>query len=78
MLLPKAASVLYVSDGAPSTAADVACWLATARGESAESLICGNDAQRSRNDQRVRSAALVAAGWTPRYATFADGFAYGV
>ena len=78
MLLPKAASVLNVSDGAPYTAAHVARWLATARGESAESVVFGNVAQRSRNDQRVSNAALVATGWTPRYATFVDGFTHGM
>jgi nucleoside-diphosphate-sugar epimerase len=78
MGLLHAPPVLNVCDGTPHTAADVARWLATARGESAESLVFGNLAERSRNDQRVSSAALVASGWTPRYPTFADGFTCGM
>ena len=78
MLLPKAASVLNVSDGAPCTAAHLARWLATARGESAESLVFGNGEQQSRNDQRVSNATLLATGWSPRFATFMDGLTHGM
>ncbi len=75
---PSAAKIFNVSDGAPTQAADVARWLATASGGAAEALVFGNVEQRSRNDQRVRNTALMASGWSPQYPSFREGFATGV
>ena len=75
--LPSAASVLNVCDGAPALAADVARWLAARDGADPAALQFGNDAQRSRNNQRVSNARLIATGWAPRYATFRHGFEFG-
>jgi nucleoside-diphosphate-sugar epimerase len=73
-----AAPVLNVSDGSPTRAADVARWLAAARGENPDELAFGNDSQRSRNDQRVSNAALCATGWSAHYPSFREGFAKGL
>ena len=70
--------VLNVSDGSPQRAADVARWLCAQAGADSASLLFGNDAQRSRNDQRVSNAALVATGWAPIYPSFREGFAIGL
>ncbi len=70
--------VLNVSDGAPTRAADVARWLTAAAGGSAETLVFGNEELRSRNDQRVSNAALLASGWSPRYPSFREGFSSGL
>jgi nucleoside-diphosphate-sugar epimerase len=78
LTLPHAPRVLNVCDGAPRQAADVARWLVTADGGDGAALVFGNDAQRSRNDQRVSNAALVATGWVPRYASFREGFSHGM
>lgn len=72
------ARVRNVSDGSPTRAADVARWLTAAAGGAAESLVFGNDQQRSRNDQRVSNAALLASGWAPRYPSFREGFTSGL
>ncbi|HYW31699.1 MAG TPA: NAD(P)H-binding protein [Gemmatimonas sp.] len=76
--LREAPLVMNLSDGAPTLAADVARWLATQRGEDPDMLVFGNDAQRSRNNQRVSNARLVGTGWTPRYPTYREGFAHGL
>ncbi|MBC7843448.1 MAG: NAD(P)H-binding protein [Gemmatimonadaceae bacterium] len=70
--------VLNVSDGSPRRAADVAAWLCADAGRDPASLVFGNDAGRSRNDQRVSNAALVATGWAPTYPSFRDGFTLGL
>ncbi len=70
--------VFNVADGAPTLACDVARWLAASRGVDPSTLEFGNDAQRSRNDQRVSNAALCATGWSPRYPSFREGFAVGL
>ncbi len=72
------ARVFNVSDGAPAQAADVARWLVGASGGEPGALVFGNAEQRSRNDQRVSNAALVASGWSPRYPSFRDGFTTGL
>ena len=76
--LPHAPRVLNVSDGSPTRAREVARWLASASGYNPDALVFCNDAQRSRNDQRVSNAALTATGWAPRYKDFAAGFSYGL
>jgi nucleoside-diphosphate-sugar epimerase len=75
---PPAAAVLNVCDGSPTRAADVARWLAAARGEDPTALTFGNDSQRSRNDQRVSNTALCATGWSAHYPSFREGFATGL
>ncbi|MDZ7631751.1 MAG: NAD(P)-binding domain-containing protein [Gemmatimonadaceae bacterium] len=70
--------VFNVSDGQPALAADVSRWLAAAAGADPERLVFANEAQRSRNNQRVSSAALQATGWVPRYASFREGFSRGL
>ncbi len=76
--LPQPRSVLNCSDGTPTLAAEVARWLATARGEDATLLAFGNEAMRSRNDQRVSTAALMATGWQPSYASFRESLTRGL
>lgn len=78
LALQPAARVFNVSDGAPAQAAEVARWLAAASGAPSDVLVFGNTEQRSRNDQRVSNAALVATGWSPRYPSFREGFATGL
>lgn len=78
LTLPVAPRVLNVSDGSPRRAAEVARWLAELEGIDPESLSFGNDAQRSRNNQRVSNAALIATGWAPAYPSFREGFALGL
>lgn len=70
--------VFNVSDGCPTLAADVARWLSAQRGDDPDTLAFGNDAMRSRNDQRVSNARLVHDGWSPRYPSFRDGFTHGL
>jgi nucleoside-diphosphate-sugar epimerase len=70
--------LLNVSDGSPALASDVARWLCAEAGGDPASLEFGNDAARSRNNQRVSSAALQALGWVPQFATFRDGFLRGM
>ena len=77
-VLPDAPRVLNVSDGSPTPARDVARWLAAASGRDPDALVFCNDGERSRNDQRVSNAALVATGWLPRYRSFAEGFTSGL
>ena len=76
--MPRGVRALNVSDGAPTQAADVARWLAQAAGRDPGQLQFGNEAQRSRNDQRVSNAALVATGWSARFPNFRDGFTDGL
>jgi nucleoside-diphosphate-sugar epimerase len=78
LALPGAPSVLNVCDGAPRQAADVARWLVSADGGNSDALVFGNDAQRSRNDQRVSNGALVATGWLPRFPSYREGFTSGM
>ncbi len=78
LALPAAPRVLNVSDGSPRRAADVARWLAELEGTDPATLSFSNDAARSRNDQRVSNAALVATGWVPAYPSFREGFALGL
>jgi hypothetical protein len=59
-------------------AAQVARWLAEVEGRDPAALVFGNDATRSRNDQRVSNAALVATGWTPQYPSFRESFTRGL
>lgn len=73
-----APAVLNVSDGAFARAADVCRWLARDEGTDESTLVFGNDAPASRNNQRVSNAALVATGWVPQYASFREGFARGL
>jgi nucleoside-diphosphate-sugar epimerase len=76
--LPIGSRVLNVTDGAPTQAAEVARWLARAEGGDPDALQFGNESQRSRNDQRVSNAVLVATGWSPRYPSFREGFTSGI
>ena len=76
--LDQAPAVLNISDGSPTRAADVARWLAARRGEDPATLIFSNADQRSRNDQRVSNAALVATGWLPAFPSFREGFSGGL
>jgi nucleoside-diphosphate-sugar epimerase len=76
--LPQPPSVLNCSDGAPTLAAEVARWLATARGEDATLLAFGHESLRSRNDQRVSTAALLATGWQPSYSSFRESLTRGL
>lgn len=78
MTLAQPPSVLNCSDGAPTLAADVARWLVAAAGGDPAQLVFGNDGVRSRNDQRVSNAALVATGWQPRYPTFRESLTLGL
>jgi len=71
-------SVLNVSDGASTRAADVCRWLAATEGRDVGTLEFGNETQASRNNQRVGNSALVATGWTPHYASFREGFTRGL
>ncbi len=70
--------VLNVSDGSPALAADVSRWLVASAGGNPDQLVFANDQQRSRNNQRVSNRALLASGWSPRYASFREGFAKGL
>jgi nucleoside-diphosphate-sugar epimerase len=70
--------VFNVCDGAPARAAEIAQWLSAAAGSDPAALTFGNAEQRSRNDQRVSAAALVATGWAPIYPSFREGFARGL
>lgn len=72
------ARVLNVADGAPALAADVARWLAAKQGGDPAALVFGNDAERSRSNQRIANAALRATGWQPRYPSFREGFSDGL
>jgi len=76
--LPLAPAVLNCSDGSPTLAADVARWLAAEQGSDPTVLVFDNDAQRSRNDQRVSNAALRATGWAPRFPSFRENFRLGL
>ncbi len=76
--LPAGSRSLNVSDGTPEQAATVARWLIRLEGGDPDELQFGNEAQRSRNDQRVSNDALVATGWLPRYPSFREGFASGL
>ena len=76
--LPEAPAVLNCSDGNPALAADVARWLAAEQGRDPATLVFGNDAQRSRSDQRVSNAALRATGWEPQYPSFRESFGRGL
>jgi nucleoside-diphosphate-sugar epimerase len=75
---PQSPAVLNCSDGNPARAADVARWLAAEQGRDPATLVFGNDAQRSRNDQRVSNAALCATGWSARYPTFRESLGRGL
>lgn len=75
---PAGSRVFNVSDGTPERAAAVARWLAQEDGRDPDELQFGNDAQRSRNDQRVSNVAIVTSGWSPRYASFREGFTSGL
>ncbi len=76
--LPHQPMVLNCSDGAPTLAADVARWLVAEAGGDATTLVFANDGMRSRNDQRVSNAALLATGWQPAYPSFRESFARGL
>jgi nucleoside-diphosphate-sugar epimerase len=76
--LPEAPAVLSCSDGNPALAADVARWLQAEQGRDPATLVFGNDAQRSRSDQRVSNAALRATGWEPQYPSFRESFGRGL
>jgi nucleoside-diphosphate-sugar epimerase len=76
--LRNAPSVLNCSDGSPARAADVARWLASVQGRDPDLLQFGNEATRSRNDQRVRNAALVATGWRAIYPSFRESLSSGL
>jgi len=76
--LPELPAVLNVADGRPTRAADVARWLASSAGNDPDALVFGNDAERSRSDQRVSSELLTSTGWTPRFASFREGFTSGL
>lgn len=78
LTLAEAPSVLNCSDGSPALAADVARWLTAQQGRDPTTLTFGNDAERSRNNQRVDNAALAATGWTPRFPSYRDGFQRGL
>lgn len=69
---------LNLADGAPAQAADIARWLAAARGADPARLTFGNEAMRSRSNQRIDSSALQAEGWVPRFPSFREGFADGL
>jgi nucleoside-diphosphate-sugar epimerase len=73
-----AGTVFNVCDGTPTRAAEIARWLTEAAGGDPDTLSFGNAEQRSRNDQRVSNAALVAAGWAPLYPSFREGFTSGI
>lgn len=75
---PLGSRALNVSDGRPETAAEISRWLARVEGRDADQLQFGNEAQRSRNDQRVSNAAIVATGWSPGYSSFREGFTSGL
>ena len=75
---PSPPAVFNVSDGSPTRAADVCRWIVAAEGGDPGALVFVNVEQRSRNDQRVSNAALVSTGWTPRYASFREGFTSGL
>lgn len=69
---------LNVSDGSPSTAADVARWCASGRGEDPARLSFTWDGEPSRSNQRVDNRRLVAEGWRPSFPSFREGFARGL
>lgn len=62
--------VLNVSDGAPATAADVARWCASGRGEDPAALAFTCADPPSRSNQRVSNAALLGLGWRPAFPSF--------
>lgn len=76
--LPTPPRILNVADGTPTRAADAARWLASASGRDPDSLVFGNDEERSRNDQRVGIELLMSTGWAPAYASFREGFTTGL
>ncbi len=78
MTVTTAPPVLNCSDGNPARAADIARFLVAQTGADAGQLRFTNDSTRSRNDQRVSSAALQATGWTPRYPSFRESLTTGV
>lgn len=78
LTLPEPPTVVNCSDGSPTRAADVARWLTATSGSDPEALRFGNDAARSRNDQRVSNALLVSLGWQPRFPSFREGFTSGL
>jgi len=78
LTLPELPAIMNVADGTPTRAADVARWLASASGGDPDALVFGNDAERSRSDQRVSSMLLKSTGWTPMFASFREGFTSGL
>jgi nucleoside-diphosphate-sugar epimerase len=79
-LLPGTAAprALNLADGTPTLAADIARWVAARRGIDPGTLRFGNDAERSRSNQRVSTTVLAATGWRPRYPSFREGFTDGL
>lgn len=69
---------LNCADGSPTRAADIARWVAEQRGIDPATLGFGNESERSRSNQRVSSAALRGAGWSPRFPSFREGFTDGL
>lgn len=78
MRLDAPPAVLNCSDGAPARAAEIARWLAVEQGRDVDTLVFGNETTRSRNDQRVSNAALVATGWTPMYGSYRESLSRGL
>ena len=76
--LPVAPRIINVSDGSPTRACDVARWLARAEDKDADALRFENSDAPARNDQRVSAEALLTTGWAPRYASFREGFSFGL
>lgn len=72
------AQALNCADSSPTLAADIARWMAAARGIDPATLQFGNAAERSRSNQRIDSAALQATGWSPRFPSFREGFTGGL
>ena len=70
--------VLNVADGTPTQAADIARWLAAARGADPAALVFADAGAPSRSNQRISNAALVATGWQARYPSFREGFTSGL
>jgi nucleoside-diphosphate-sugar epimerase len=70
--------IMNVSDGNPARAADICRWIVAAEGGDPDAIAFPNEEQRSRNDQRVSNAALLASGWNPLYPSFREGFQSGL
>lgn len=71
-------AVANVADGTPVQGADICRWLVAQAGGDPAALQFTSDAPAARNDQRVRTALLVQAGWAPRHPSFREGFTTGM